>query len=214
MCGPIQENSDEKVIPYCRIAPGSNSLSKQSCYIIPYFSQKFISVDETQYFTPLKVDVCFNGLPIPGYVYHILTAIYVDFHLSELNQVDVGTNGACVSDKDGTLKYFLHNSAEKTVSLLVMTNPATITSSWKSQLSSLQHLTSQQSEVWKGAHYVSSLSKNSCQQLQTLHGASDLLIELTLAKKLGFVHRTNRHRVYPQYPIRSSILVSFICISD
>ena len=153
VCGPIQENSDNKVIPYCRVAFGSNSQSKNSCYIIPYFSQKFISVNETGNFIPLKVDVCFNGLAIPGYVYHILTAIYVDFHLSELNQVDVGTNGACVLDNDGTLKYFLHNSGEKTVSLLALTKPATIARSWKSQLSSLQHLTTQLSEVWKGAHY-------------------------------------------------------------
>ena len=134
VCGPIQENSE-------------------SSYIVPYFSQKVITVIESGSYIPLKVDICFNGLAIPGYVYHLLTAIYLDIHISPLNSVDVGMNGACVKDIDRTMKYFFHNQSESTVSLIVLTSPENIASSWSSQLSTLERLTNQLAEVWKGAHY-------------------------------------------------------------
>ena len=134
VCGPIQENFEES-------------------YIVPYFSQKVIAVKEGGSYIPLKVDICFNGLAIPGYVYHLLTAIYVDIHISPLISVDVGVNGACVKEIDQTMKYFFHNESESTVSLIILTKPANVASSWSSQLSTLERLTNQLAEVWKGAHY-------------------------------------------------------------
>ena len=134
ICGPIRESSG-------------------CSYIVPYFSQKYITVIEGGSYIPLKADICFNGLAIPGYVYHLLTAIYVDIHISKYNNVDVGKNGACVIDIDGTMKYFFHNQAESTVSLIVLTKPSNIHSSWASQLSTLVRLKEQLAEVWKGAHY-------------------------------------------------------------
>ena len=134
VCGPIQEESG-------------------CSYIVPYFSQKIVTIVENGSYIPLKVDICFNGLAIPGYVYHLLTAIYVDIHVSHYNRVDVGKNGACVMDTDGTLKYFFHNQEENTVSLIVLTNPAKLASSWMSQLSTVKCLKEQLAEVWKGAHY-------------------------------------------------------------
>ena len=107
VCGPIQEKSEES-------------------YIVPYFSQKVITVIESGNYIPLKVDICFNGLAIPGYVYHLLTAIYVDIHISPLNSVDVGVNGACLKDVNQTIKYFFHNQSESTVSLIVLTQPENI----------------------------------------------------------------------------------------
>lgn len=134
VCGPTQENSE-------------------SSYIVPYFSQKVITVIESGSYIPLKVDICFNGLAIPGYVYHLLTAIYVDIHISPLNSVDVGVNGACLKDVNQTIKYFFHNQSESTVSLIVLTQPENIASSWSSLLSNLECLEDQLAEVWKGAHY-------------------------------------------------------------
>ena len=134
VCGPIQENSE-------------------SSYIVPYFSQKVITIIESGSYIPLKIDICFNGLAIPGYVYHLLTAIFVDIHISPLSSVDVGMNGACIKDVHQTIKYFFHNQSESTVSLIMLTQPANVASSWSTQLSTLERLTNQLAEVWKGAHY-------------------------------------------------------------
>ena len=156
VCGPIQESSG-------------------SSYIVPYFSQKVITVIEGGSYIPLKVDICFNGLAIPGYVYHLLTAIYVDIHISPLNSADVGVNGACVKDVNQTIKYIFHSQSESTVSLIVLTQPENIASSWSSLLSTLECLKDQLAEVWKGAHYdtvfycshCSSVNRRSCPLMPT-----------------------------------------------
>ena len=82
-----------------------------------------------------------------------MTAIFEEGHKSQYNSVEVGMNGACVMEIDGTLKYFFHNQAESSVSLITLTHPVRIASSWNSQLSTLEHLTKQLAEVWRGAHY-------------------------------------------------------------
>ena len=135
ICGPIRDESSGR------------------SYIVPYFSQKCITVTEDESYIPLKADICFNGLAIPGYVYHLLTAIYVDIHNSQYNRVDVGRNGACIMEIDGSMKYFFHNQTESTVSLIVLTEPQNIALSWASLLSTSEHLKKQLAEVWKGAHY-------------------------------------------------------------
>ena len=47
----------------------------------------------------------FDGLTVPGYVYHMLTAVYVDSQVSEFNHIVVGGNGACVTETNGVKKY-------------------------------------------------------------------------------------------------------------
>ena len=47
----------------------------KTSYIVPYFSQKVITVTETGSYVPLKVEWAFNGLAVPGYVYPLLAAV-------------------------------------------------------------------------------------------------------------------------------------------
>ena len=89
-----------------------------------------------------------------GYVYHMLTAVYVDSQVSEFNHIVVGGNGACVTETNGVNKYLFHNPNERTVTLIVLTQSENIASSWRSQISILEHLSSNLESVWKGAHYV------------------------------------------------------------
>ena len=63
----------------------------------------------------------FNRLTVPGYVYHMLTAVYVDSQVSEFNHIVVGGNGACVTETNGVNKYLFHNPNERTVTLIVLT---------------------------------------------------------------------------------------------
>lgn len=134
ICGPIQRGYE-------------------TSYIIPYFSTKYISVIDTGMYIPHKVELCFSGLALSGYIYHLLTARFVDFHLKPLNHVEVGYNGACIKEIDGTVKYLFHNMTERTITLLVMMQPETIITAWESQLATLSHLKSILARAWKGAHY-------------------------------------------------------------
>jgi hypothetical protein len=101
ICGPVQKGSE-------------------SHYVIPYFSPRVITVEESGKYIPLKVDICFNGLALPSYAYDLLTAIYVNLHITPFNHIDVGCNGACVSENNGTIKYLFHDHIEKTVTLIIL----------------------------------------------------------------------------------------------
>ena len=83
----------------------------------------------------------------------MLAAVYVDSQVSEFNHIVVGGNGACVTETNGVKKYLFHNLNERTVTLIVLTQSDNIASSWRSQISTLEHLRSNLESVWKGAHY-------------------------------------------------------------
>ena len=127
--------------------------AKESFYIVPYFSKDIITVIETGEYIPMKLEIVFNGLAIPGYVYHLLTAIFVDFLLTQYNRIESGQNGACVKETNGSIQYLIHDQPERTVTLLLLTKAHNMAVSWKSQLSTLQHLTSELRSVWSGAHF-------------------------------------------------------------
>lgn len=125
---------------------------RNSYYSIPYFCKKSILLLVTGSLIPLKIDICFNGLSIPNYVYHLLTAVFVDFQI-EPEQIDVGMNGASVLKRNGTILYLLHNSYDRVVTILAMSSIEQIVDAWESQMSTLHHLTSQLRSLWRGAHY-------------------------------------------------------------
>ena len=127
--------------------------ARESFYIVPFFSKEIITVIETGDYIPMKLEIVFNGLAIPGYVYHLLTAIFVDFLLTQYNRIESGQNGACVKESDGSIQYLIHDQPERTVNLLLLTKAHNMAVSWKSQLSTLQHLTSELRSVWSGAHF-------------------------------------------------------------
>lgn len=132
VCGPIQGTS----------------------YIVPYFSPKEITYRWDGSDIPLKLDICFNGLAIPGYVYHLLTAKYVNNLISKDGSVEVvGRNGACGTDKYGSMEYLFHDQVSSTVTLLVLTKPECIADSWRRLLRVSEVLKNHLHEKWKGAHY-------------------------------------------------------------
>lgn len=142
-----------EVLKAFHLVCGPISMGDARHYILPYFSQQLITVRDTGVYIPHKVEMCFNGLAIPGYIYHLLTAIYVDLHVTDFNHVEVGSNGACVTESNGTVKYFFHDSIQRTVTFLILSQPQTISNAWESMLTTLGRLKSSITELWKGAHF-------------------------------------------------------------
>ena len=121
-------------------------------YFIPYFATNKIDLPESGPPIPLKIALCFNGLPIPIYIYHMLSAAFVNFHVRPAS-VDVGTNGASVIAIDGTVYYLLHLPAEREVAVLALTSAENMATAWLKHVSTVKHLETQIRLAWKGAHY-------------------------------------------------------------
>jgi hypothetical protein len=135
LCGPDARPCDQK-------------------YIIPYFATRKIKApgDFTNRI-PLKVDLYLRGLKVPGYVFSLITAAYLDKNSEPFSSPAVGTNGAVVSQSNRIQKYLLHNASDNRVTLLTLALPKNVAEAWTKQLASLQQLIAELKSVWKGVRY-------------------------------------------------------------
>ena len=135
ICGPIGTEEKQK-------------------FIVPYFSQTTITViDDIAHLIPLKVDLFLNGLPVPKYVYHLITAAYLDIHIDMFNKVKAGRSGAHVLEENGINRYLIHNVQNQKVTLITLASPQTIGEAWKKQLDALKQITAELESVWRGVRY-------------------------------------------------------------
>ena len=135
ICGPIESDGSEK-------------------FIVPYFSTKNIpNPTEGTNHLQLRVDLYLNGLNVPQYVYHVITARFLDICVNPFNTPEAGINGASVQEMNGVLRYLLHNEKEKQVTLITQTPARLISNAWKTQLETMKRLTSELDSVWKGVRY-------------------------------------------------------------
>ena len=134
-------------------SPCGDDMTSQK-YIIPYFAPKpIVAPVINSQFIPLKVDIFLRGLPVPGYVYSLITAAYLDINPMPFCLPEVGTNGATVEQGDGMISYLLHSVQEKRVTLIMLTPPKKVGNAWKSQLKCLEAIIDELKSVWKAVRY-------------------------------------------------------------
>jgi hypothetical protein len=136
LCGPTSDLSHEK-------------------YIVPYFAKEEIKAPEVfDSLIPLKVDLWLRGLPIPGYVFSLITAAYLDINSDPYNYPEVGKNGVTVTNHTNkSVKYLLHDATEKRLSLITLAPLRRIGDAWCDHLASLRQLISELRSVWKAVRY-------------------------------------------------------------
>ena len=123
-------------------------------YIFPYFAKRTITAPNVHtHLTPLKVDLLLCGLPVPTYVFSLITAAYLGMNSSPENYPEVGENGAIVRNENGLIKYLIHNPSEKCVTFMTLTPIEDICQAWKDMLNSLKMLITDLKSVWKGVRY-------------------------------------------------------------
>jgi hypothetical protein len=136
-CGPSDELRNEK-------------------YIIPYFAKQRIEAPAVyDHLIPLRVDLYLRGLPLPNYIYSLITAAYLDMNSDPYNIPQAGMNGATVTKGNKRVKYFLHNATENCVTLITLSPLKRICEAWQDHLSSFRQLISELKSVWKGVRYES-----------------------------------------------------------
>ena len=135
ICGPIFTGMREK-------------------FIVPYFATRCITTQNVHVHTiPLRVDLCLNGLPVPSYVYHLITAAFLDMHINSQNEAKAGVNGASVEEGNGITRYLSHDTSKKCVSLITYTSAKRICDAWRGQIETVKQLTTELQSVWKGIRY-------------------------------------------------------------
>lgn len=136
---------------------GSSAAIRQQKYIIPFFAtRKVTAPDVYKQLIPLKVDLYLRGLPVPSYIFSLITAAYLDMNSDlDLNFPAAGSNGATVTKSNGLINYLTHDSIQKHVTLITLTPQKKISDAWQDQLSTLKKLIENLKSVWKGVRFES-----------------------------------------------------------
>ena len=133
---------------------GSSARPINQKYIIPYFATRTITAPQLHSsLIPLKVDLLFHGLPVPGYVFSLITASYLDINSNPFCVSEVGSNGATVVQSNGAINHLIHSFTEKRVTLITLSPAKKIDIAWTGQLNSLHKLVSELKSVWKAVRY-------------------------------------------------------------
>ena len=135
---------------------GSSAQTYNQKYIIPYFATRTITAPNFHSnLIPLKVDLLFHGLPVPNYVFTLITASYLDINSNPFCVSEVGGNGATVVQGNGIVNFLIHSFAKKQVTLITLTPTKKIDEAWTGQLRSLTKLVSELQTTWKAVRYES-----------------------------------------------------------
>ena len=133
---------------------GSSARPDNQKYIIPYFATRTITAPQLHSnLIQLKVDLLFHGLPVPGYVFSLITAFYLDINSNPFCVSEVGSNGATVVQSNGVINHLIHSFTEKRVALITLSPAKRIDKAWTGQLNSLHKLVSELKSVWKAVCY-------------------------------------------------------------
>ena len=133
---------------------GSSSQTCQQKYIIPYLASRTLAAPSVYSdLIPLKVDLQFYGLPLPSYVYSLMTAAYLDMNSNPYCLPEVGTNGATISQGNGVVNFFTHSVHDRKVTLLSLSPTKKTHEAWMGQLKSLKQLVAELKSVWKAVRY-------------------------------------------------------------
>ena len=128
----------------------------QKKYIFPYFAKLQVVAPEIyNQLIPLKVDLFLRGFPVPSYVFSLVTAAYLDMTCDPLSYPEVCKNGAVVTKDDGTVRYLLHDSTERQLTLITLTPPNKIGEAWQDLLTTLCKLIRELCQTWEGIRYES-----------------------------------------------------------
>ena len=119
---------------------GSPAQTHNKKYIIPYFATRIITTPNLHSdLIPLKVDLLFHGLPIPGYVFTLIIASYLDINSNPFCVSEVGRNGATVVQSNGVINHLIHSFDDKRVTLIALAPAKKIGEAWTSQLKLYQN---------------------------------------------------------------------------
>ena len=133
---------------------GSSSQTCQQRYIIPYFATRILAAPSVYSdLLPLKVDVQFYGLPLPSYVYSLMTAAYLDINSNPYCLPEVGTNGATISQGNGIVNFFTHSVHDRRVTLVSLSPSKKTHEAWMGQLKSVKQLVAELKSLWKAVRY-------------------------------------------------------------
>ena len=123
-------------------------------YIFPFFSRRKVEAPGVYIsMLPLKVDIFLRGLPVPSYVYSLITSAYLDINSDPLIGPEIGENGAIVTKDNGLIKHLLHDRSKSCVTLITLTPPEGICEAWKDLIDSVRKLILELKCVWKGIRF-------------------------------------------------------------
>ena len=135
LCGPRDDANNQK-------------------YIVPFFAKNNIVAPAINTkLVPLKADIFLRGLPVPGYVYTLITAAFLDINADPLSLPEVGSNGATVELGDGKISFLIHSVQDMRITLILLTPPDKIRDAWKRQQTCLQKLIEELESVRKAARF-------------------------------------------------------------
>ena len=113
------------------ILHGSVTHRKENAYILPYFSQTYMDSSwKADGELQLRLDIMFRGLPLPRYVFQMMTVVILNNTLGQHDEFNVFKNGVTV-EHDGHATHFLHDYNNMKVTLQVSTPLELYEKSWK-----------------------------------------------------------------------------------
>ena len=95
------------------------------------------------------------GFPVPSYVFSLVTSAYLDMTCDPLSYPEVCKNGAVVTKDDGTVRYLLHDSTERQLTLITLTPAKKLGEAWQDLLTTLLKLIRELRQTWEGIRYES-----------------------------------------------------------
>ncbi|KAF6024147.1 hypothetical protein EB796_017542 [Bugula neritina] len=124
---------------------------KCSTYIVPNFSLSYIGRQwETDGYLQLRIKVVFNNLPLPRYVFQLMTVALLNFDKDVAYPAEVFHNGTSVRHgKSAT--HLVHDPNSGSVTIQVSTPVETISSSWQRLIKVMKFIINQTTSVWKAA---------------------------------------------------------------
>lgn len=134
------------------IIHGPIEYQEMPAYMIPYFSTRYVGKAwEQEKRLIQKVDICYQGLTPPRYIYQLHTVRLLNFLSKSTDTVYAYKNGAIIHQGNSTV-YLIHNYNNNVVTLQIATNAEYVGSSWRQLLESLDHLHRHISAVWKALY--------------------------------------------------------------
>ncbi|KAF6024153.1 hypothetical protein EB796_017548 [Bugula neritina] len=108
-------------------------ITEQNCntYIVPYFSLSYIDNRwETDGYLQLRIKVIFNNLPLPKYVFQLMTVALLNFDKNVAYPAEVFHNGTLLGHGNSAT-HLVHDHNSGSVTIQVSTLVETINSSWQ-----------------------------------------------------------------------------------
>ena len=134
------------------ILHGPIQCQRRTAYILPFFSSTFMSSSwETDKEIQLRIDLMIRGLPIPWYVFQLVTVAVLNQSLTEFDVPYVKRNGLTIR-QDQTALHLVHDFNNGKITVQVSTSVQYLGESWKLLVKTTIAILELLSKTWKACH--------------------------------------------------------------